>query len=313
MKIGYPCINNSISRNSPSTFRLASYSDSRLVQTIEGNLIHLDQILKYNVKNNILFFRISSDLIPFASHPICELNWCRNFQSEFEQIGDFVKKHNIRISMHPDQFVILNSPNRKIVENSINELKYHCRVLDAMRLDKTAKVQIHVGGVYENKQEAIDRFVRTLNISKFVDGSIKKRLVIENDDHLYSLKDCLNINQETSIPIVFDSFHHELLNNEEPMRIALEKAMSTWKMSRDGFPIVDYSSQNLAKGKENKIRKGKHAEKIDLTLFKKFLEETQNLDFDIMLELKDKEKSALKALDVKRQTNIVSASVDSKY
>ena len=97
------------------------------------------------------------------------------------------------------------------------------------------------------------------------------------------------------------------------MRIALEKAMSTWKMSRDGFPIVDYSSQNSGKGKENKIRKGKHAEKIDLTLFKKFLEETQNLDFDIMLELKDKEKSALKALDVKRQTNIVSASVDSKY
>ena len=240
------------------------------------------------------------------------MNWCRNFQSEFEQIGDFVKKHNIRISMHPDQFVILNSPNRKIVENSINELKYHCRVLDAMRLDKTAKVQIHVGGVYENKEEAIDRFIRTLNISNFVDCSIKKRLVIENDDHLYSLKDCLNINQETSIPIVFDSFHHELLNNEEPMRIALEKAMSTWKMSRDGFPIVDYSSQNSAQGKE-KIRKGKHAESIDLTLFKKFMEETQNLDFDIMLELKDKEKSALKALEVKRQTNIVSASVDSKY
>lgn len=301
MKIGYPCINNSISRNSPSTFRLASYSDNRLVQTIEGNLIHLDQILKYNVRNNILFFRISSDLIPFASHPICELNWRRNFQSEFEQIGDFIEKHNIRISMHPDQFVILNSPNGKIVENSINELKYHCRVLDAMHLDETAKVQIHVGGVYENKQEAITRFVRTLNsISKFVDGSIKKRLVIENDDHLYSLKDCLSINQETSIPIVFDSFHHELLNNEEPMRIALEKAMSTWKMSRDGFPIVDYSSQNSVKVKENKVRKGKHAERIDPTLFKKFLEETQNLDFDIMLELKDKEKSALKALDVKR-------------
>jgi UV DNA damage endonuclease len=314
MKIGYPCINNSISRNSPSTFRLASYSDSRLVQTIEGNLIHLDQILKYNVKNNILFFRISSDLIPFASHPICELNWRRNFQSEFEQIGDFVKKHNIRISMHPDQFVILNSPNSKIVENSINELKYHCRVLDAMRLDETAKVQIHVGGVYENKQEAIYRFVRTFNsISKFVDGSIKKRLVIENDDHLYSLKDCLSINQETSIPIVFDIFHHELLNNEEPIRIALEKAMSTWKMSRDGFPIVDYSSQNSVKGKDNKVRKGKHAERIDLTFFKKFLEEAQNLDFDIMLEIKDKEKSALKALDVKRQTNIVSATVDSEY
>jgi UV DNA damage endonuclease len=89
------------------------------------------------------------------------------------------------------------------------------------------------------------------------------------------------------------------LNNEEPLRIALEKAMSTWKMSSDGLPIVDYSSQNSVQGKE-KIRKGKHAESIDLTLFKKFLEETQNLDFDIMLEIKDKEKSALKVLEVKR-------------
>jgi UV DNA damage endonuclease len=300
MKIGYPCINNSISRNSPSTFRLASYSEHKLAQTIEGNLIHLNQILKYNVKNNLLFFRISSDLIPFASHPICELNWCKHFQTEFVQIGDFIKKHNIRISMHPDQFVILNSPNSKIVENSINELKYHCRVLDEMDLDATAKVQIHIGGVYGNKVEAINRFTRIFNdSSRLIDNAIKKRLVIENDDRLYSLKDCLSINQETSIPIVFDSFHHELLNNEEPIRIALEKAMSTWKMSRDGFPIVDYSSQNSVKGKENKRRKGKHAERIDLILFKKFLEETQNLDFDIMLELKDKEKSALKALDIR--------------
>ena len=300
MKIGYPCINNSISRNSPSTFRLVSYSEHKLAQTIEDNLIHLNQILRYNVKNNLLFFRISSDLIPFASHPICELNWCKHFQTEFVQIGDFIKKHNIRISMHPDQFVILNSPNSKIIENSINELKYHCRVLDEMDLDATAKVQIHIGGVYGNKVEAINRFIRIFNdSSRLIDNAIKKRLVIENDDRLYSLKDCLSINQETSIPIVFDSFHHELLNNEEPIRIALEKAMSTWKMSRDGFPIVDYSSQNSVKGKENKVRKGKHAERIDLTLFRKFLEETQNLDFDIMLELKDKEKSALKALDIK--------------
>ena len=215
--------------------------------------------------------------------------------------------------MHPDQFVILNSPNSKIVENSINELKYHCRVLDEMDLDATAKVQIHIGGVYGNKVEAINRFTRIFNdSSRLIDYAIKKRLVIENDDRLYSLKNCLSINQETSIPIVFDSFHHELLNNEEPIRITLEKAMSTWKMSRDGFPIVDYSSQNSVKGKENKRRKGKHAERIDLILFKKFLEETQNLDFDIMLELKDKEKSALKALDVKR-TNIVTAPVDSEY
>jgi UV DNA damage endonuclease len=305
MKIGYPCINNSIPRKAPSTFRLASYSESKLIQTVKSNLIRLNEILKYNVKTNLLFFRISSDLVPFASHPVCKFAWDKFFQSEFEQIGDYIKKHKIRISMHPDQFVILNSLNGKILENSINELKYHCKVLDTMRLDKTAKVQIHVGGVYGNKQEAIDRFLKTYdnNINLLDDDDmIKRRLVIENDDHLYNLRDCLYINQQTgSIPIVFDSFHHECYGNGESVKIALEQAMSTWDRSGDGLPVVDYSSQDLGNERNNKNRKGKHAETIDTRLFRKFLKETEGLDFDIMLEIKDKEKSALKALEVSKR------------
>lgn len=159
----------------PSTFRLASYSESRLIQTIRGNLTHLIQILEYNKNHGILFFRIRSDLIPFASHSICKLNWFELFQSEFEQIGIFIRKLGIRVSIHPDQFVILNSPNHTIIENRIRELKYHCKVLDAMELDETAKVQIHVGGVYGNKIEALTRFA-----SCILDNAIRRRLVIEN-------------------------------------------------------------------------------------------------------------------------------------
>jgi UV DNA damage endonuclease len=261
----------------------------------------LNQILRYNVKSNLLFFRISSDLVPFASHPICKFSWYKFFQFEFEQIGDYIKKHNIRISMRSDEFVILNSRNNKILENSINELKYHCKVLGVMLLDETAKVQIHVGGVYENKLEAIDRFLKTYNniINRLDDNIIKRRLVIENDDRLYSLKDCIYISQQTGgVPIVFDSFHHECYNNGESLKSALKEAMSTWNRTSDGLPIVDYSSQGLGNEKENKNRKGNHAETIDTSLFKKFLNETEGLDFDIMLEIKDKEKSALKALEV---------------
>ena len=160
-----------------------------------------------------------------------------------------------------------------------------------MGLDDTAKVQIHVGGVYGNKVKAINRFIRTFNDSgRFIDNAIRRRLVIENDDHLYNLKDCLRINQQTGIPLVFDSFHHELFSDHEPLRIALQEAMLTWNRNRDGIPIVDYSSQNNANGKETRGRKGKHAKKINLTLFKRFLQETQGLSFDIMLEIKDKEK-----------------------
>jgi UV DNA damage endonuclease len=85
--VGYPCINKSIEHHSRSTFRLASYSESRLIQTVRDNLTHLDKILKYNVENQSLFFRISSDLVPFASHPICKLNWVNHFKLEFRQLG----------------------------------------------------------------------------------------------------------------------------------------------------------------------------------------------------------------------------------
>ena len=317
MKIGYPCINTSVPRNTTSTFRLASYSESRMIQTIKDNLIHLNQILEYNVKNDLLFFRISSDLIPFASHPICKFAWHKFFQYELQQIGDYIKKYDIRISMHPDQFVVLNSPNEKTVQNSIHELKYHCKLLDAMCLDETAKVQIHVGGVYGNKSKAMDRFIKKYNNNtQLIDHAIKKRLVIENDDHLYNLKDCICISQQTGIPVVFDRFHHECFgsnnnNNKRELQTEdstlpniVQKAFITWKINKDGLPMVDYSSQDMGTiNDHNKMmaRRGKHTLTIDPMSFEKFLKETESLDFDIMLEIKDKEKSALKAWEIMRR------------
>jgi UV DNA damage endonuclease len=307
MKIGYPCINTSIERNTPSTFRLAFYSENRLIQTVEDNLKHLAKVLKYNVDHDLLFFRISSDIVPFASHPICKFEWDKHFQSEFKEVGDYIKKHHIRISMHPDQFVVINSPSEKIVNSSINELKYQCRVLDCMNLAGTAKIQIHVGGVYGNKIDAIERFVKIYNNDNntLLDEYIKRRLVIENDDRLYNLSDCLYINQKTDIPILLDIFHHECFNSGEPLFSALKKAKSTWKKDKDGIPMVDYSSQNtmdiLYHGMNRRTKKGKHTIAIDQILFNRFLKETAGLDFDIMLEIKDKEKSALIALELLRK------------
>jgi UV DNA damage endonuclease len=306
VKLGYPCINTSIPRYTPSTFRLAFYSEVRLIQTVKDNLNHLAKILKHNVNHDLLFFRISSDIVPFASHPICKFSWDKYFQSEFEEIGNYINNHHIRISMHPDQFVVINSPTEKIIQTSIDELKYHCRILDCMNLPETAKIQIHVGGVYGNKIDAIDRFVRMYNNdnSKLLDEYVKRRLVIENDDRLYNLLDCIYINQKTGIPIVFDSFHYECLNSgEESLFSALKKATSTWKKDKDGIPMVDYSSQNVINddGVIRDAKKGKHTTTIDQILFDIFLKETKGLDFDIMLEIKDKEKSALKALEILRK------------
>ncbi len=291
MKIGYPCINRGLGCTANSTFRLANYSENRLVETIKNNLNCFLHLLNYNAENNILFFRIGSGIVPFASHPINNFNWEYHFKQELKKIGDFVKKHNMRISMHPDQFVLINSPDEKIVNKSIAELAWHCKFLDSMGLDESAKVQIHIGGVYGEKDKAISRFIKEyVDLPKF----IKKRLVIENDDRLFSLKDCLVINKEIGIPIIFDNLHYECLNNGESLKEAFISAARTWN-NKDGLPMCDYSSQELGE------RRGKHIRSINKSKFIKYLKDLEGLDFDIMLEIKDKEPSALKAINIAKK------------
>ena len=257
MRIGYPCINRSIGCTANTTFRLASYSEKNLIEKVENNLNCLEKILEYNARNSLLFFRISSDLVPFASHPICRYNWQKHFKDRFKQIGDYIKKHKMRISMHPDQFVLINAKKKDIVKKSIKDLKYHCAVLDLLGLDSQAKVQIHVGGVYGDKKSAIRRFIVEY---KKLPRVIKNRLVIENDHISYSLKECIAaINQAIGIPVLFDSFHHQCLNNKETIKQAIMMASKTWKR-KDGCMMVDYSSQ------KPKSKKGTHIEHINICL-----------------------------------------------
>jgi UV DNA damage endonuclease len=290
MRIGYPCINRTIDCTASSTFRLKSYTENRVKQTVENNLECLLRILNFNLEHRLSFFRISSDIVPFASHPINKFNWQTHFQDEFEEIGEFITKNRMRISMHPDQFTLINSIKDEIFERTKNELKYHAQILDLMKLDTTAKIQIHVGGAYGDKKKSIERFITRFNE---LDSSIVRRLVIENDDKLYDLNDCLKINAQTQIPILFDVFHHKLKNSgNQTIKESFELTTKTWNEKRDGVPMVDYSSQ------EPNGPPRQHSETIDIDDFDLLLKETEPSDFDIMLEIKDKEKSAIKAIDL---------------
>lgn len=289
MKIGYPCINNSID----GTFRLKSYSQKRLIEVVEKNLEALMAILQFNIEHDLLFFRIGSSIIPFASHPVCDLDWSKHFARKLTNIGDFIKKHNIRISMHPDQFVVINSLSADIVQRSVAELEYQCKFLNSLGLEADAKLQIHVGGMYGDKQASIARFIENY---KSLSENLKKRLVIENDDRLYSVQDCLYIHEATNIPIIFDNLHFDCLNNHENMLDAFKLTASTWK-ENDGVPMIDYSTQ------EPDARVGNHTKTIDEQHFANFLKLTKDFDFDIMLEIKDKELSALKAREMMKSLN----------
>lgn len=290
MRIGYPCINRSIGCSANKTFRLASYSEERLIETVAGNISCLQKILSWNAEHDILFFRITSDLVPFASHPVCTFRWEEHFKDELAETGAFIKESGMRISMHPDQFIVLNAPDREVVDRSIAELTYHASVLDAMGLDTTARIQLHIGGVYGDKKESLARFAR---VYRDLDNAIRRRLVIENDDNRFTATDCLAVHEETKIPVLFDVFHHACNHAGEDLVDALQRTGETWKTS-DGVPMVDYSSQHPDK------RPGSHTDHIDTGDFAAFLRISRPFDRDIMLEIKDKESSALAAIGVAR-------------
>ncbi|MGE3279130.1 MAG: UV DNA damage repair endonuclease UvsE [Candidatus Altimarinota bacterium] len=286
MKIGYPCINWSLPCRSSQTFRLKSFSEDRFLETVASNLACLRQTLEWNVEHRLMFFRITSDVIPFGSHPVNQIEWWNVFQKAFQEVGSYLQDHHFRISMHPGQYTLLNAPDEKVLANAVMDLEYHARVLDLLGLDTSHKVQIHVGGVYGDKEKSMERFVK---VYKGLPSSIRTRLVIENDERSYSLQDCLKLHKELGIPVLLDTFHHSLLNEGETLREALQMAAKTWKKS-DGVLMVDYSSQ------QKNARFGMHAEHIDGEDFKSFLESAQGIHCDVMLEIKDKEKSALEAL-----------------
>jgi len=250
----------------------------------------LEEIVRWNAQHGLLFLRITSDLVPFASHPKNDYPWEARFADAFARIGALIRSLGMRISFHPDQFVVLNALRPEVRASSVAELRYHARLLELMGLDSSAKLQLHVGGVYGDKESAMRRFVD--EVARLPED-VQKRLVIENDERLYSARDCLAVSREAGVPVLFDAFHHSLLPDGWTLSQALAAAGGTWG-PEDGRPMVDYSSP-LPGG-----RPGQHARTLDEQAFVAFLEESRPHDFDLMLEVKDKETSALRARDLAR-------------
>lgn len=285
IRIGYPCSNLTLRATAARTFRLASYSDERLIETVDENLTALESYLRWNAAHGISFFRISSDTVPFASHPVMSVDWQRHFADRFAEIGALIAIHRMRISVHPGQYTLLNSDRPEVIERSVAELVYHADLLDLLGLDQTHKIQIHVGGIYGDKATASARFVDTWTC---LPEPVRRRLVIENDERQYCLADAMRIHEATGIPVVFDVLHHRLFNEGESLDEALDLAMSTW--TGHGAPMIDYSSQHPDR------QRGAHALSIDLDDFLPVAATIGDRDADLMLEIKDKEASALRAI-----------------
>jgi len=288
MRIGYACLLVGVEGTTIRTCRLVAATQERMASLVSQNLDTLNRILHYNHANHIHMFRISSDVIPFGSNKAVSFSWQTLYAEELQTLGEKAKQSDIRLSMHPGQYTVLNSPHAHVVENAIRDLEYHCDFLEAMGMDASNKIILHIGGIYGDKPAAIERFNRHY-IS--LDDRIKQHLVIENDDTCYNIEDVLAIGVDLKIPVVFDNLHHAL----NPASVScspsewIAACAKTW-CNKDGTQKIHYSQQ--AQGK----RAGSHSETTDLPTFLRFHKTLPTIDLDIMLEVKDKNVSALKCI-----------------
>jgi len=289
MSIGYACIAVGLIGSNQKSCITKNASEEKLYELIEHNLNALEVMIDYNIQNNIKLFRISSDIIPFGSSAVNNIKWWEKFESTFQRIGSKIKNAGMRVSMHPGQYTVLNSPHEDVVSRAILDLDYSARVLDSLELSAKNKIILHIGGIYQNKIEAVQRFCENY---KCLDESVKQRLVIENDDKSYNVFDVLEIGKNMMIPVVFDNLHNAVnpYDNVHSEVYWINECKKTWKKN-DGIQKIHYSQQDLNK------RVGSHSATIKINEFLEFYNQIDHDNIDIMLEVKDKNLSAVKCIN----------------
>jgi len=247
------------------------------------NVKDLETIVDWNEANNIKFYRMSSDIFPWASeYQLEELPDFDKIQAILERTGNKAKEYGQRLTTHPGPFNKLTSPKEHVIQNTITDLETHGRLFDLLGLPRSpyAKINIHVGAHYNNKPMAVDNFCK--NFERLSDA-VRSRLTVENDDKasLYSTRELYeDVYKRIGTPIVFDYHHHKFCTGGQDEEEALLTACMTWG---DVKPVVHYSQSRSIEHNDPKIKANAHSDSYwtPINLY--------NMDLDIMLECKHKE------------------------
>jgi UV DNA damage endonuclease len=272
------------------------------------SLDRLEAILRYAAAHDIDMYRMPTGLAPYASHP--DLTQFRDQPARFAQrlaeVGALAHELDIRLSSHPGQYTVLNSEDARVQALAVEELEVQAELFDFMGLGDEAVVVLHVGGAAGGHAAALDRFCAGFEL---LSDAARGRLIIENDDRTFSLRDVVALSERVGRPVVWDVLHHHCNDPDRiPDREALQMAVGTWPAGVT--PKMHYSTPKTAL--EEQVKKvGRrverrlvlpqlraHADMIDPIGFEHFVTETAaGIDVDVMLEAKGKDLALLALRD----------------
>lgn len=300
IRLGYVALSKALDVTSSSTITYTNYVNKnytvdKLLKITNSNLDSLKEIMIYNARNNYHFYRLTPKLVPLATHDKVTFDYIKPLINKYKEIGKIIKKNNIRVDTHPDQYAVLNSMDKKIVKNTMEILEYHYKILKALGINKPIII-LHVGSMAGGKKASITRFINNFNK---LPNHIQRCIAVENDDKVYNVKDVLELCNKLNLPMVLD-YHHFMCNNDgENIEEYLPKILNTWKNIN---PKFHFSSPKSKLKKEFRS----HHDYINSDDFIKFIEllKPYNKDIDIMLEAKAKDDALSRLVrELKYKTN----------
>ncbi|WP_239617859.1 UV DNA damage repair endonuclease UvsE [Cohnella mopanensis] len=310
VRLGYVAMSVELEDASPSkTMTMASFSKlsdregglRRLERLAEQNLHNTLRLLKHNRYMGVQVYRMTSKLIPLATHEELQ-DWdpYPALANAFAEVGAFIREHNMRVSFHPDHFTVLSTPRPEVLRNSVKDLNYHVRLLEAMGLDERALNNIHVGGSYGDKEKSALRFIDQFQT---IEKRICDRITLENDDKTFTAKETLSIAEEVKVPMVLDIHHHAVNPGNELMeelwpRILRTWSLFPWNVKHANTPIVLPPKIHVSSPKSLSDPRG-HAEYVEIEPLLKFLSNIAGSTpaIDVMIEAKKKDGALLKLMD----------------
>ena len=250
-----------------------------------GNANSLLEALRYCAKNGIGCFRVNSGILPCYTHPdagytVDDLPEGKELVAQFEVCGAFARDKGIRLCFHPDQFVVMNARQSKVLQQAILEIEYQTMVAQWIGADV---INIHGGGAYGDKRASLaDLCANFYKLSM----EARKLLTLENDDRVYTPQDLLPVCENLGVPLLYDVHHHRINGDEYSIQEATRLALATW----DREPMLHISSPKNGWGEKDE---NSHHDFINAT---DFPDCWRGLTATVEVEAKAKELAVLKLL-----------------
>lgn len=299
VRLGYVAMSVNLQNCSPSqTMTFAQFRKigdreaavRKLERIARSNIQNCLRLLKHNLAHDIRFFRLSSKLVPLAGHEqLKDWDYMTPIRQDLKELGEFAVRKEMRLDFHPDHFNVINTSDETIFKSTIEGLRYHQKLLQEIGLSLVHRLVIHIGGLYRDKEAALERFIFNWGL---LPSEIQQMIMLENDDKSFTLGNALYLGEKLGVPVVFDLHHQSVNHDGEHWENDWERVAATWKHSPQSLKMHISSPKN---GKDIRA----HADWIDPDQFVRFLNAVKGSvpQIDCMIEAKQKDQALFRLVD----------------